>query len=246
MSRHNELRLMLLQFGWWGGGGGWEACGCMFLLQSAHSVRVGVCVWEGCGGEVAKSGLKGGLQSSTPRLRVAFDVGRCLWWPQPWRNAAHPPSPITKPPELWNAAQAAAGPAGMGLECGQHSSTLPPHRPPPPSSHRPLEWTTWQPPRSDSKLWDYSSQRKRIYIQCSLFAFSLLCCNQTLSHPEDIPTTSWGSFSFDFFHFGNTALTIKQQPLFRNDWLLKNWKAHANRPPKTHSDPFKHPVLSNW
>lgn len=65
--------------------------------------------------EVAKSGLKGGLQSSTPWFWVAFDVARRLWWPQPRRNAARPPSSLTKPPELWNAAQAAS-PAGMGLE----------------------------------------------------------------------------------------------------------------------------------
>ena len=75
-----------------------------------------VCVFEGCREEVAKSGPRGGLQSSTPRAWVAFDVARRLWWLRLWRNAARPPSPPKKPPELWNASQAAARPAGMGLE----------------------------------------------------------------------------------------------------------------------------------
>lgn len=80
----------------------------------------------------AKSGLRGGLQSSTPRLWLAFEVTRCLWWLPPWRNAAHPPSPPKKPPELWNAAQAAAAqPTGMGLEYRPILPFLaPPHLPP--------------------------------------------------------------------------------------------------------------------
>lgn len=88
-------------------------------------VCVCVCVLDGWWVEVAKSGLKGGLQSSTPRLWVAFDVVRRLWWPQPWRNAAHPPYPLTKPPELWNAVQAAAAAAAAGMGLGHRQPIAP-------------------------------------------------------------------------------------------------------------------------
>lgn len=47
-------------------------------------------VLEGWGVEAAKSGLRGGLQSSTPWLWVAFDVVRHLWWARPWRNVTPP------------------------------------------------------------------------------------------------------------------------------------------------------------
>lgn len=54
------------------------------------------CVWGGWQAEVIKSGLKGGFQSSTPRLSVAFAVAWHLWWPPSWRNTIRPLSPIHK------------------------------------------------------------------------------------------------------------------------------------------------------
>lgn len=145
---------------------GREEGGCAYLAQSARSVCV--CALEGWRVEVAKSGPRGGLQSSTPRLWVAFDVARRLWWPRPWRNAARPPSPPKEPPELWNAAQAAAAaatPAGMGLE---HRQPILPCLPSlgslPPCS---LEWT-WQQPCPDPKLWENGGKKRRIHSQMPL------------------------------------------------------------------------------
>lgn len=128
--------------------------------QPALHMCVSVCVLEGWREEVAKSGPRGGLQSSTPRAWVAFDVARRLWWLRLWRNAARPPSPPKKPPELWNASQAAARPAGMGLE---HRRTILPCLLPPPRFSLPpcpLEWTTWRQPCPDD-----GGEKRRMYFQ---------------------------------------------------------------------------------
>lgn len=141
--------------------------------------------------EVAKSGLKGGLQSSTPRLWVAFDAARCLWWPQPRRNVAHPPSSLTRPPELWNAARAAS-PAGMGLERRHPMAPWIPSFIPMPASVDNTDTTL-----SRSKIWD-----------------QILLLN-----PNRVGKRSWTTRPYAHLCMASTLSLFIEYNVCKQDWL---------------------------